>query len=85
MMLEMVCGETVCVWDVVFVGGRGRVARLEVIGGREVFGKEGKGERGFAGEFGGMDFEKGPRENKTGAGVGMLCENGANGMQAHDR
>jgi hypothetical protein len=32
-----------------------------------------------------MDFEKGPRENKTGAGVGMLYENGANGMQAHDR
>ena len=31
------------------VGGRCIVASLEVIGGREIFGKEGKGERGFAG------------------------------------
>ena len=53
--------------------------------GKGNFRKRRKRGNGVCGEFGGMDFEKGPRENKTGAGVGMLCENGANGMQAHDR
>jgi hypothetical protein len=45
-----VWGDGVCLGR--GVGGRGRVARLEVIGGREIFGKEGKGERGFAGNSG---------------------------------
>jgi hypothetical protein len=41
------------------VGGRGRVARLEVIGGREIFGKEGKGDRGFAENSGAWILKRG--------------------------
>ena len=71
MMLEMVAGETLCVWNLVcgegFLCGDFRGAS-----GREILGKEGEGKDGLHG-FVGRDTGM-PRENKTGPGVRVWPE-----------
>ena len=62
------------------VGGRGRVTRLEVIGGREIFGKEGKGDRGFAENSGAWILKRG-KGKQNGSGCGESCETDTHSMR----
>jgi hypothetical protein len=71
MMLEMVSGETVCVWNLVCGEGFSCVD-FRGASGREILGKEGEGKDGLHG-FVGRDTGR-PRENKRGPGVGVWPE-----------